>query len=454
MSMSTSEARQAAKVLAEPTLVCGGRDLDTSGEARPARLVVVSGSCAGAAISLGAEETTVGRAPNNDVVLPDISVSRRHAAVRREADGYVLVDQDSGNGTRVNGRTIQAARLRNGDEIGLGDAIVQFVDSGQTAVRGGSPVRRLRDVLRGAALIRPSAQAHAPIAIAAVLFAVPAVGVWRGKHRDDRIAPRVVLAAGAASGERSEAADILPQRAGGRSVLPSLAGEDSSAAEVPSPSTAEVPPFPLPANVARERARSTAAARSPSAGPALSRARGAYADGDLAKAIVLARGVPSMQSLLGQLEKFGAAWREGMAHAAEHRPMEAIAALERAESADAAIASPKGAAFSRKLRKTLAGLHGQLGTTQLAAGQLAPAVVHLRAALRYDPRDEAARAELQRMVALANEAYLRGYVAKDIDEDAAREEFRTVVAVLAPGDETARKARRWLGRLDGKAGAD
>ena len=161
-----------------------------------------------------------------------------------------------------------------------------------------------------------------------------------------------------------------------------------------------------------------------------------------------------MRPVLGQLEKFGAAWREGAARAAEHRPMEAIATLERAESADAAIAAPKGAAFSQKLRKTLAGLHAELGATQLAAGDLAPAAAHLRAALRYDPRDEAARAELQRVVALANEAYLRGYVTKDIDEDAAREEFRTVVAVLAPEDATAQKARRWLGRLDGKAGED
>ena len=119
-----------------------------------------------------------------------------------------------------------------------------------------------------------------------------------------------------------------------------------------------------------------------------------------------------------------------------------------------AIAAGNGGAFSQKLRETLAGLHARIGATQLASGHLAPAAAHLRAAIRYDPRDEAARAELQRMVALANEAYLRGYVTKDIDEDAAREEFRTVAAVLTPGDETARKARRWLSRLDGKAGEE
>src|SRR5207302_9236922 len=148
---------------------------DVVGAERSARLVVVSGSRAGSAISLDDDETTLGRATNNDVVLTDISVSRRHALLRRETFGYVLVDQDSGNGTRLNGRTIQAARLRNGDEIALGDAIVQFVDAGRTAARGGKRVGGIKDALRRVELIRPSAQARAPIAIAAVLLAVPAV---------------------------------------------------------------------------------------------------------------------------------------------------------------------------------------------------------------------------------------------------------------------------------------
>ena len=118
------------------------------GEARAARLVVVTGSSAGSAIPLGNDETTVGRAPTNEVVLPDISVSRRHALLRREPDGYVLIDQGSGNGTRLNGRSVQITRLCNGDEVTLGDAVVQFVEAGRVAARGRIAGRRLEDVLR------------------------------------------------------------------------------------------------------------------------------------------------------------------------------------------------------------------------------------------------------------------------------------------------------------------
>ena len=88
-----------------------------SGPAQPPRLLVVRGARAGAVILLGADELTVGRGWDNDVVLPDISVSRRHALLRRHGTGYLLLDLGSGNGTRVNGWMVAKARLRNGDEF-------------------------------------------------------------------------------------------------------------------------------------------------------------------------------------------------------------------------------------------------------------------------------------------------------------------------------------------------
>ena len=140
-----------------------------------------------------------------------------------------------------------------------------------------------------------------------------------------------------------------------------------------------------------------------------------------------------------------------MSHVAEHRTADAIVALERAAAADAAVAAGSDGALGQKLRKTLANLHRQAATTHIAAGQLAPAATHLRVAIRYDPREQSAREQLQRIVAHANEAYLRGYVAKDIDEEAAREAFHAVVEVLPASDATAQKARRWLAHLDGDA---
>ena len=434
--MPPCATRSSTELVVEPTVAAD--QIDVVGAERSARLVVISGSRAGSAISLDDDETTLGRATNNDVVLTDISVSRRHALLRRETFGYVLVDQDSGNGTRLNGRSIQAARLRNGDEITLGDAVVQFVDAGRIAARGRMPVcHGLEDMLRRASPIELPRGTRARLVVAASLVtpllvtAVTELG--RAKPPESGIARRDSVAAIAPTIEAASA-----ELRGGIEARP----VDEPAAGSGGAST------PEPAR----RAVAGRVAVSPVV--AIAGVRRAYVAGDLAKAIALARGIPSARPLLRELEKFSSAFRDGLARAGEHRSAEAIAALERAEAADAVLDARKSGAFSRRLRKSLAGLHAQVAATQFAAGGLAPAAAHLRAALLYDPRDERAREELQRIVALANDAYLRGYVAKDIDEVVAREAFRTALAVLPPSDMTARKARRWLERLDGKAGGE
>lgn len=428
-------ARSSSGLVVEPT-VASDDQVDLVHAGRSARLVVISGSRAGSAITLGGDETTLGRATNNDVVLSDISVSRRHALLRREPGGYLLVDQDSGNGTRLNGRGVQAARLRNGDEITLGDAVVQFVDAGRIAARGRMPVRRgLPDMLRRASLVEPWTRARLVVAASLVtpLLVTAGAALWRAKHDQSGIARPDFAAAIAPTTEAASAG----MRAGIEVARVDEPAAGSRRAPAPEPP---------------RRADAGGVVVSPAV--AIAGVRRAYVAGDLAKAIALARGIPSARPLLRQLEKFSSAWREGVARAGERRVADAIAALERAEAADATLDTLKAGAFSRKLRKSLADLHAQLGATQFAAGQLAPAAAHLRAALLYDPGDERAGGELQRIVALANDAYLRGYVAKDIDEDVARGAFRTAVAVLPPSDVTARKARRWLERLDGKAGKE
>lgn len=65
----------------------------------------------------------VGRGSACDLVLSDLTVSRVHAELRREADGgWLIVDLGSLNGTRLNGwRLVGPARVRSGDEISFGD---------------------------------------------------------------------------------------------------------------------------------------------------------------------------------------------------------------------------------------------------------------------------------------------------------------------------------------------
>ena len=77
-------------------------------------------------LTLRSKPLTFGRDDQNDVVLPSVKASRVHAEVRLEADGYVLQDRGSRNGTLVNGKSVTSHRLRPGDEIAIGDETFRF----------------------------------------------------------------------------------------------------------------------------------------------------------------------------------------------------------------------------------------------------------------------------------------------------------------------------------------
>jgi hypothetical protein len=65
---------------------------------------------------------TLGRHRNNDIVIGDPKVSSFHARIDRAAEGFVIVDLDSRNGTFVNGRRVKSSLLSTGDEVRLGTA--------------------------------------------------------------------------------------------------------------------------------------------------------------------------------------------------------------------------------------------------------------------------------------------------------------------------------------------
>ena len=67
---------------------------------------------------------TLGRQSDNDVVLLDNRISRRHASINRDGDEYTLVDDGSRHGTFVNGERVTTYTLRSGDQINLGVADV------------------------------------------------------------------------------------------------------------------------------------------------------------------------------------------------------------------------------------------------------------------------------------------------------------------------------------------
>ena len=72
------------------------------------------------------EEVTIGRSEDNDIVLADGSVSRHHAKIVKTNRDYFLSDLGSFNGTSVNGKSIQSARLKRDDEIRVGVVKLNF----------------------------------------------------------------------------------------------------------------------------------------------------------------------------------------------------------------------------------------------------------------------------------------------------------------------------------------
>src|ERR1035437_1421193 len=65
-------------------------------------------------------EVTLGRSSDNNVVLNDFSVSRRHAVARQEGSAWVIADQNSTNGVKVNGRFVTNAAISPGDVVTIG----------------------------------------------------------------------------------------------------------------------------------------------------------------------------------------------------------------------------------------------------------------------------------------------------------------------------------------------
>jgi hypothetical protein len=93
-------------------------------------LVVRHGPNVGSSFRLDENVTAIGRHPDSDIFLDDITVSRRHVVVERD-DGYTLRDVGSLNGTYVNRKRVDEARLRYGDEVQIGLFRLIFVLGGE-----------------------------------------------------------------------------------------------------------------------------------------------------------------------------------------------------------------------------------------------------------------------------------------------------------------------------------
>lgn len=80
----------------------------------------------GPAVALGPDPVLIGRDPQNDVVLDDRRVSRKHAEIRLRLGRYTLYDLQSTNGTYVNGRRVAEKVLDDGDRVSVGGLEIVF----------------------------------------------------------------------------------------------------------------------------------------------------------------------------------------------------------------------------------------------------------------------------------------------------------------------------------------
>ena len=83
-------------------------------------LVAHAGPNQGARFLLDQDVTTVGRHPNADIFLDDVTVSRKHAEFRRSGTGFLVADAGSLNGTYVNHDRVDSVVLRSGMEVQIG----------------------------------------------------------------------------------------------------------------------------------------------------------------------------------------------------------------------------------------------------------------------------------------------------------------------------------------------
>ena len=103
-------------------------DVETDGDpASSATFVVKKGAKAGTRYLVTGSFTTIGRHPESDIFLDDVTVSRRHAEVHLDGDAVLLNDAGSLNGTYLNRARIESSSLRSGDEVQIGKFKLVFL---------------------------------------------------------------------------------------------------------------------------------------------------------------------------------------------------------------------------------------------------------------------------------------------------------------------------------------
>ena len=104
-------------------------DIDQEVEQAGAALVIRSGGGrSGESFTIDQDRMSIGRSPDAEVFLDDVTVSRNHALLVRRKDGLYIDDLGSLNGTYVNRRRIESHKLEEGDEIQVGKYKLSYLE--------------------------------------------------------------------------------------------------------------------------------------------------------------------------------------------------------------------------------------------------------------------------------------------------------------------------------------
>jgi pSer/pThr/pTyr-binding forkhead associated (FHA) protein len=94
-----------------------------------AMVVVHRGASKGARFLIAQDRSSIGRSPESEIFLDDVTVSRSHAVIERTAAGFSLNDLGSLNGTYINNQSMKSAALVCGDEIQIGKFHLIFISA-------------------------------------------------------------------------------------------------------------------------------------------------------------------------------------------------------------------------------------------------------------------------------------------------------------------------------------
>jgi Nif-specific regulatory protein len=107
----------------------------------PPRLAAVSGKLKGAIFAINEDTLIIGRETAAGVCIADASVSRRHSQIEKKAEGFIITDLESLNGTFINDVPVKSRLLEHGDRVRIGDCQFLFLTHDGEATSKSSDVK-------------------------------------------------------------------------------------------------------------------------------------------------------------------------------------------------------------------------------------------------------------------------------------------------------------------------